>query len=106
MENNKILGLVGLAARARKISFGADSVEENIIKNKVKLIIIANDASDRTKQKFEKLSEKYGKNLIVFSSIDKLSKSIGKQNKAIVGIEDINFANEIKKIFDGGEIIG
>ncbi|MBQ3413806.1 MAG: ribosomal L7Ae/L30e/S12e/Gadd45 family protein [Clostridia bacterium] len=106
MENNKILGLIGLATRARKICFGADSVEERIIKNKVRLVIIAEDASYRTKQKFEKLSEKYGKNLIIFSNIDNLSKSIGKLNKAIIGIEDINFANEIKRIFDGGEIIG
>ena len=33
MENNKILGLIGLATRARKICFGADSVEERIIEN-------------------------------------------------------------------------
>ena len=48
MINNKILGLVGFAARARKIAFGADSVEIDIKARKVKLIIVAEDASDRT----------------------------------------------------------
>ena len=49
MINKKILGLVGLAARARKICFGADSVEDKINKHKVKIVIIATDASNRTK---------------------------------------------------------
>jgi len=106
LENNKIYGLTGLAARARKICFGSDSVEERITKNKVKLLIIAEDASDRTKQKFKKLSEKFNIKIIIFSDIENLSKSIGKQNKAVIGIEDINIAKEIYKIFDGGDIIG
>ena len=58
MERGKrILGLIGLAAKARKICFGADSVEEQIKKRKVFLIIVATNSSDRTKEKFIKLSE-------------------------------------------------
>ena len=56
MTNKKILGLIGLSARARKISFGADSVETQAKKGKVKLFIIAEDASERTKDKFNKLT--------------------------------------------------
>lgn len=106
MENKKILGLIGLAAKARNVCFGADSVEEKITRNKVKLVVIAEDASERTKQKFEKISKKFNVRMIILSNIDNLSKSIGKPNKAIIGIEDINIASEINKIFDGGDIIG
>lgn len=106
MINKKILGLVGLAARARKISFGADSVELQIKKKKVKLIIVAEDASTRTKEKFIKLSEQFNIPIEIMGGIDELSKAIGKSNKAIVGIEDINLASEIQKINDGGEVIG
>jgi ribosomal protein L7Ae-like RNA K-turn-binding protein len=104
--NKKILGLVGLAARARKICFGADSVEDKINKHKVKIVIIATDASNRTKEKFQKLSENNNISFIIYSNIEELSKAIGKENKAIIGIEDINLANEIKKIYNGGDIIG
>ena len=31
MINNNILGLIGLAMKSGKISFGADSVEESVI---------------------------------------------------------------------------
>ena len=106
MKNNKILGLIGLAARARKVSFGADSVELEAQKNKVYLIILAQDSSSRTKEKFQKISEKYNVPIIITQTIEDLSKAIGKSNKAILGIEDINLASEIQKINNGGEAIG
>lgn len=106
MINKKILGLIGLSAKARKVSFGADSVEIEIKKKKVFLCIVAEDSSDRTKEKFEKLCEQYNVPIIILGNIDELSKIIGKSNKAILGIEDINLANEIQKINNGGEIIG
>ena len=106
MINKKILGLIGLAAIARKICFGADSVEEKTKKHKVKVLVIAEDASNRTKEKFIKLAEKNNIKFIILSDIENLSKAIGKENKAIIGVEDINLAKEIKKIYDGGDIIG
>ena len=52
MINNNILGLIGLAMKAGKIAFGADSVEETILKGKAKLVIVSKDSSERTKNKF------------------------------------------------------
>ncbi len=106
MINKKILGLIGLAARARKICFGADSVALQIQKKKVYLVIVAEDSSDRTKDKFKSICEKNGIPIIIAGEIEILSKAIGKSNKAMMGIEDINLANEIQKINNGGEAIG
>ena len=106
MINKKILGLIGLSARARKISYGADSVEIQLKKKKEKLIIVAEDASDRTKNKFIKLSNEYNVPIIILSEIDEISKTIGKSNKAIIGIEEENISKEIQKINNGGEVIG
>lgn len=92
--------------KAGKICFGADSVEENIIKQKVKLLIISEDSSERTKNKFIKLCEKYNIPVIIDGDIDTLSKAIGKNNKAIIGIKDINFAESIQKKYNGGDVIG
>ena len=106
MKKSKILGLIGLSAKARKVSFGADSVELQVQKGKVYLIILAQDSSSRTKEKFQKISEKYNIPIIITQTIEELSKAIGKSNKAILGIEDINLASEIQKINNGGEAIG
>lgn len=92
--------------KAEKICFGADSVEENIVKHKVKLLIISEDSSERTKNKFINLSKKYNVPVIVDGDIESLSKSIGKNNKAIIGIKDINFAESIQKKYNGGDVIG
>lgn len=106
MKNSKVLGLLGLAARARNIAFGADSVEMEIKKKKVNLVIIAEDASNRTKEKFEKLCYDYDIPIIIQGTIEYLSKAIGKSNKAIIGIKDSNIANGILKINNGGDVIG
>lgn len=106
MSNKKILGLIGLAARARKICFGADSAELQIKKKKVYLVIVAKDSSDRTKEKFKSICEENGIPIIIEEEIESLSKAIGKSNKAIIGIEDVNLAREIQKINNGGELIG
>ena len=106
MTNKKILGLIGLSARARKVSFGADSVEESILKRKVKLVIVSKESSERTKSKFSKICEKYNIPIIIDGNIEEISKSIGKNNKAVIGIKDINFANSIQKKYNGGDVIG
>ena len=49
INNKKICGLLGLAMRAGKIEFGTEACIQGIEKNKVKLIIIATDAAERTK---------------------------------------------------------
>ena len=106
MINKKILGLIGLSAKAGKICFGSDSVEMQIKKKKINLVIIAENSSERTKDKFKKLSEENDIPYIIVGEIDELSKAIGKSNKAIIGIKDLNLSKEIQKISNGGEVIG
>ena len=103
---NKIYGLLGLARRAGKVSFGTESSIETIEKKKAKLVILAEDSSDRTKKNFKELSEKLNIPFRIAGTIEDLSKSIGQVNKAVLVIKDENFAKEILKRIDGGEIIG
>lgn len=106
MIDNKVYGLLGLARRAGKISFGTESSIETIQKGKAKLVIVTTDSSDRTKNNFEELSKKFNVEFRIFGTIESLSKSIGQNNKAVIVIKDKNFSNEIVKKIDGGEVIG
>ena len=58
------------------------------------------------KSKFSKICEKYNIPIIIDGNIEEISKSIGKNNKAVIGIKDINFANSIQKKYNGGDVIG
>lgn len=106
MINNKVLGLIGLAMKAGKVCFGSDSVEENILKKKVKLLIISKESSERTKKKFVETCNQNNIPVIIDGEIETLSKTIGKNNKAIIGIKDANFASSIQKKYNGGDVIG
>ena len=68
--------------------------------------MVADDSSERTKNKFQKLCEEYNIEMIVLENIEILSKAIGKSNKAVIGIKEENIAKQIQKINYGGENIG
>lgn len=102
INKDKILGLLGLSARAGKVIFGTDACIEYVNKNKVKLLLIAEDASDRTKLKFNEIAKTKQIPIYELGSIDEISKSIGKKNKAIIGITDVNFSKEIIKRINRG----
>ena len=106
MVNNKVCGLLGLATRAGKTVFGTEACVQAIEKRKIKLLIIATDAAERTKMNFKNICSKAKVPIVEILSLDELSKSIGKSNKAVVGIKDTNFSSEIMKIINGGEAIG
>ena len=99
----KITGMLGLAAKAGKIVSGANATKEAILKGKIKLLIIAEDASERTKTNFLELAKTRNIPIHIIMNIEELSNAIGKKNKAIVGLIDFNFSKAIIKIIDGGD---
>jgi len=103
---DKALGLIGIATKAGKVSFGSEQVMEAIEKKKVKLVILALDASERTIINFENLCQKYNVKVVKYQTIEALSNTIGKQNKAVIAIKDNNLSEEIYKIICGGGAIG
>ena len=103
---NKIYGLLGISAKAGKIIAGMDIVLENLAKKKVKLVIVAEDASEKTIKNIKYYCEKENVELLIFGNISENSKSIGKHNKAIIGILDKNLADSLQKVIHGGEEFG
>lgn len=103
---NKVNGLLGLSAKARKIISGTDVVLEKLNNGKVKLVIVATDASDKTKKNMRYYSSKAKVPIYIYGTIFENSKVIGERNKAVLGIIDINFANAIIKVIHGGGEFG
>lgn len=103
---NKVYGLLGISAKAGKVFAGTDLVLEEMSKNKVKLVIIAEDASEKSIKNMKYYCNKQNVELIVYGTINENSKAIGKRNKAIIAIKDTNLANAIKKVIHGGEEFG
>jgi ribosomal protein L7Ae-like RNA K-turn-binding protein len=84
--------------KAGKLVAGSDVCEENIKANKTKLLIVAENSSEKTKIKFKHICEANHTEYIVWGEIDLISKSIGKINKAIISIDDEGISNKIKQL--------
>lgn len=98
----KIYGLIGIATKAGKITAGSEACFEAIEKRAIKLILIAEDAADRTKKQFKEKCIQFQIPVYEISSIENLSKAIGKVNKAVLGIKEKGLAQAIIKNINGG----
>lgn len=98
--------MLGISAKAGKVISGTDYCLQEMKKRKVKLIIIAEDSAERTKKNFTIETQKYQVNMQIWGTIEEISKAIGKQNRAVIGITDENLGRQIKKIISGGDVIG
>lgn len=92
----KKLNMLGLAQRAGKVISGEELVEKAIMQKKAKVVFVASDSSDATKDKFDKKCFFYKIPTIFDYNSSQLSHAIGKTRK-IICITDINFANAFKK---------
>lgn len=96
MDN--ILSLIGLMYRANKLVLG-ESVLENI--DSVKYLLIASDASDKTKERYLKKCNFYNIDYCMDFGSTELSKAIGKSNVKIIGINDDGFKKTLLKKMGG-----
>lgn len=95
MKNNKVLSLVGLATKAGKTVSGEFSTEKSVKTGKSFLVIVADDASENTKKKFRNMCEFYDVPVYFLSDKETVGKSMGKEIRASLSIQDENFAKAI-----------
>lgn len=98
---DKIFKLVGLARRAGKIAIGMSMLEKMIRRKKVVLILIAEDTTKNTIDKI--LSLKPACSHLIFGTKDEWGKIFGREEVAVLGILDPNFAEGILLNFDTEE---
>ncbi len=82
--------------RARKIVVG-ETLQQKIRSKEVHLVLVAGDASIKTKKMYQDKCTYYHVPMITFGTREKLSKAIGKTNNVAIGITDSGLA---KKVYD------
>lgn len=99
--------MLGISAKAGKVVCGNDATIEDIERHKVKLVIVAEDASEKTKKNMKYVCEKNKVPILEFGNIDEISRTIGKTNKAIIGIKSKSLSEAIEKLIknNGGDLI-
>lgn len=103
-NENKIYSLLGLATRAGKVVSGDDSTLLELKRGKVKLVIVAGDASDNTKKLFKDKSSYRSIPYVYFSTKLQLGLAIGKAPRAALGVKDENFAKTLMELMETTKI--
>ena len=97
MSNERsVIFALGLAQKAGKIASGDFTVKSALKSGKVKLLIIASDASDNSKKDIYYMAGLYGVKTLEVLDREQLGLAIGKAKRTAVALLDANFANMMK----------
>lgn len=94
---DKILSLLGLAARSRNVVSGGFATEQAVKSGKAQLVLIAQDASGNTRKKFSNMCEFYEVPYEIYGMKEVVGHSMGKEERTVLAVTDAGFAGSIQK---------
>lgn len=100
MIKDQILNFLGLAMRAGKVKSGESVILNDIKTKKIKLVIVATDASENT---FKVMKDKCKSNHIpirCFGTRADLGGALGKGERVNIGVTDNGFAKKLLSMID------
>ena len=94
--NDKILTLLGFATKAGKLSYGFDAVKTALAQSKSKLVLIANDLSQKSQKEVVFFADKFKTKVLVLQSYDMetLSHAVGRKC-GIISVNDSSFVDGV-----------
>ena len=96
-NNNKVLSLLGLATKAGKVASGDFSTEKSVKTGKGFLVLVADDASQNTRKKFQNMCDFYEVPIYFIANKEELGRFCGKEFRASLAVQDENFAKAMLK---------
>lgn len=100
LKLSKALSLISLATKAGKTASGEFCTEKEIKTGMAALVIVAEDASENTKKKFQNMCEFYEVPIYFYGDKDTLGHAMGKEFRASLAVTDPGFAKGIAKHLD------
>lgn len=97
---SKIESYMGFAARARSLSTGYNTCVFMMEKGKIRLLVLAEDLSENSKEKMIRTAKQYEVPYRIYGKMDELSHITGTEGKGIFGLADKNLADAIVNEID------
>ena len=98
--NKKVSGLLSMAAKAGKVASGGFMTERALQMGQAFLVIIAEDASANTREKYINKSHYYDVPAAVCGTGEELGRLIGKESRMTLAILDEGFAKGMIKALE------
>ena len=95
MKPDRVLSMLGIAAKAGKIVSGEFATENAVKSAKAFLVVTAADASENTKKKFRDMTDFYRVPLFVYGTKESLGGCIGKDYRSSLAVTDEKLAEAV-----------
>ena len=100
--NDRILGMIGLAVRAKKTSAGVFLTGKALDEGTCELVIMSEDIGQSNKRKIENKCNEWDVPFMYYADKQTLSHAAGKKDMPVIGILDRGFAEAIAKLKNNG----
>lgn len=94
---NKIYSMLGLARKGGKISIGFDVTCSEVKAKRSVLVLLAFDASEKTKKNIQYECEKYNIRFVEYGEKELLGQCLGKKMVSVLSINDENIVEYLLK---------
>ena len=95
MSTPRFYTMLGFAAKARALVSGETGCLQAISRGKVKLVIVARDASENTRERFVHRCRRAGVPAVLTGTKMELGAAMGKPERSCIAIADSGFAKTI-----------
>lgn len=100
MNDIRFYSFLGLVQKSGNMVSGYNNCVSEIKADKCELVLIAEDASENTKDRFKSLCISKKIPYIIYGSMEKYGQCIGKSCKSILGIKNENMSKVVKDMFN------
>lgn len=97
MKPDKILSLLGIAAKAGKVASGEFQTERAVKSHKAYLAVVAKDASENTRKMFQNMCEYYKVPIVFYGDKESIGHAIGREFRASLAVTDEGLAKAVQK---------
>ena len=96
MQNDKVLSMLGIAAKSGNVVSGEFSTEKAVKSGQAYLVIVSSEASENTKKSFFNMTDFYHVACYVYGGKEELGRCIGKEFRASLAVIDENLAKAVE----------
>ncbi len=96
-RESEALGLLGLARRAGAVVVGVDATRRSLGSGEVRLVVVADDASESQYKKVRNLIRSRGVPVRRVSARDVLGRALGRSPLSVVGVTAGSFAMQLQE---------
>jgi len=96
-KGSSVDALIGFAVRSRRAVLGTTAVEQAFDRNRIRLLVLSENAGQSTRTKMEGVAEVKGIPVSIYRGSRPLEELTGKANCQVLGVLDGNFARKIQE---------